>query len=99
MAFSDKAVRSAEDFVVQNVDCWIEVLLRGNDGSGWTEAIDISDKASDLAFDIMGDLSFGKSFNLKEPGPNPVREIPKVIGEFMDFGYPVCQSCSTFLQS
>jgi hypothetical protein len=42
-----------------------------------------------LVFDIMGDLSFGKSFELKEPGKNQYRHMPHTIAEFMQFMYPV----------
>jgi hypothetical protein len=56
---SDKAVRSAEDFIIEQVDRWCEILLDSNDDE-WTTAKNISDLSSYLSFDIMGVLSFGK---------------------------------------
>ncbi|KAI1475847.1 hypothetical protein F4774DRAFT_395527 [Daldinia eschscholtzii] len=45
-----------------------------------------------LIFDIIGDLSFGKSFNIKEPGANPFKTIPHGIVEYVCFCYPICRS-------
>ncbi|ORX98375.1 cytochrome P450, partial [Clohesyomyces aquaticus] len=42
-----------------------------------------------LMFDIMGDLAFGRSFEIKEPGPNPVKEISYHIVNYVRFFYPV----------
>jgi len=88
-AFSEKAIRSAEAFVVQHVDRWNELLVVGNDGESWTEAQNMSDLTDYLVFDIMGDLCFGKSFDLKEPGENPLRHMPHTIADFMQLMYPV----------
>ena len=45
-----------------------------------------------LAFDIMGDLCFGRSCEIKEPGENPFKAIPKSIAEYMRFFYPLTKS-------
>lgn len=37
----------------------------------------------------MGDLSFGRSFDIKEPGPNPLKTIPHNIAAYMKFYHPV----------
>ena len=37
----------------------------------------------------MGDLNFGRSFDIKEPGTNPLKTIPHNIVEYMKFYYPV----------
>lgn len=88
-AFSEKAIRSAGDFVVRHVDRWNELLIEGNDGKEWTKPQNMSDLADYLVFDIMGDLSFGKSCEIKEPGKNPFRHIPHTIGGLMQYMYPV----------
>jgi hypothetical protein len=36
-----------------------------------------------LSFDIMGDLSFGKSLDVKEPGDNPFKAIPHTIAGYL----------------
>ncbi|KAG8156500.1 hypothetical protein KVR01_013604 [Diaporthe batatas] len=45
-----------------------------------------------LVFDITGDLSFGRSFNIKEPGENPLREVPQNIVQYLKFYYLMCRS-------
>lgn len=75
-AFSEKAIRSAETFVVKHVDRWTELIIDGNDGKEWTAPQNMSNLAEYLVFDLMGDLSFGTSFDLKEVGENRFRHIP-----------------------
>lgn len=55
----------------------------------WSASVDLGEKVDHLVFDIMGDLSFGKSFNIKEPGDNPLREVPHNIAQYLKFYYPV----------
>lgn len=43
----------------------------------------MSDKSDYLFFDIMADLSFGKSFEIKEDGENGIKIIPKLIHSYM----------------
>jgi cytochrome P450 len=63
--FSDKNVREAETFVAKHVDRWCELLVDGSDGKEWTEAKNISHEIDFLVFDIISELFFGKSFELK----------------------------------
>ncbi|PQE16354.1 Benzoate 4-monooxygenase cytochrome P450 protein [Rutstroemia sp. NJR-2017a WRK4] len=79
-AFSPEAIRSAENFVIQHVDRWNEILIDGNDGRDWTEPVNISEMIDYLVHDILGDLCFGRSLDLKEPGENQFRHIPHSIG-------------------
>lgn len=88
-AFSEKAIRSAETFVVKHVDRWTELIVDGNDGKEWTAPQNMSNLADYLVFDIMGDLCFGQSFDLKEVGENQFRHMPHTIADFMQFMYPV----------
>ncbi|KID84883.1 benzoate 4-monooxygenase cytochrome P450 [Metarhizium guizhouense ARSEF 977] len=37
----------------------------------------------------MGDLNFGKSFNIKEPGERPFKDMPQTIERSMQFYYPI----------
>jgi hypothetical protein len=41
-----------------------------------------------LVFDILGDLCFGKSFNMKEPGSD-LRHIPEMMISFLELVHPV----------
>lgn len=88
-AFSETAIRSAETFVVKHVDRWNELIIDGNDGKEWTAPQNVSNLADYLVFDIMGDLCFGTSFDLKEVGENRFRHMPHNITDFMQFMYPV----------
>lgn len=44
-----------------------------------------------LVFDILGDLCFGKSFDMKEPTSN-MQHIPDVLANFLELMHPVCFS-------
>ena len=88
-AFSEKSLRSAEAFVIKHVDRWNEILLENNDGKEWSKGQNMSELVDYLSFDIMGDLSFGKSLDVKEPGDNPFKAIPHTIAGYLQFMYPV----------
>lgn len=45
-----------------------------------------------LVFDILGDMCFGRSFEIKEPGPNPIREMPRLAVRHAQLIYPVSLS-------
>lgn len=89
-AISDKAVRSASEFVITHVDRWLELSSK-REGE-WSEAKNMTSWADSLQFDIMAELCFGKSFGAKEPGQNEFRSIPQSISEFMWLTYGVCQA-------
>lgn len=40
-------------------------------------------------FDILCDLCFGRSLNIKEPEDDPFKGIPKAIHSYLKFTYPV----------
>ena len=86
-AFSERAVRSAETFIIKHVNRWIELILQ--DVKDWSSPQDMAKLTDALIFDVLGDLAFGKSFDIKEPGDNPFRVIPGAIHEFLAFMYPV----------
>ncbi|KAK4164127.1 cytochrome P450 [Cladorrhinum sp. PSN259] len=96
LAFTDKTTRAASEFMTRHVDRWNELLLVSSNKdkeSGWTTPVDMSEKLDTLVFDIMGDLCFGRSFDIKEPkGENPLRAIPHNISEYLKFYYPMCRS-------
>ena len=81
MAFTDKALRSAEPYALNHITRWFELIMQQSrcGGSEWTEPINMNEWSDHLFFDIMGELCFGKNFNLKEPEANPWKAIPDVI--------------------
>ena len=49
----------------------------------------MADWANYLVFDILGDLCYAHSFDIKEPGPNELKFIPEFICDYLKFEYPV----------
>jgi cytochrome P450 len=73
--FSDGAVRSMERFVIGNIDVFCDKIGPSREASyddrkGWSEPRCMSDWCSYLAMDILGDLCFGKAFNMLEKEDN-----------------------------
>lgn len=90
LCFTEKSLRAASGFIVRHVDRWNEIMLEENSSTTeWSAPVDFTKKMDNLAFDIMGDLSFGKSFGIKEPGDNPLRAVPHNIVAYLRFYYPV----------
>jgi cytochrome P450 len=86
-AISDKAIRSAQQYVVKHVDRWLELL--SDEKTEWSKAWNMSTECDSLQFDIMAELCYGKSFGAKEPGENALRSIPHDIAEFMWLNFRV----------
>ncbi|KAI1651881.1 cytochrome P450 [Daldinia loculata] len=91
LAFTENSVRAASSFVIQHLDRWNQLLIEDDDSS-WSPAVDISEKIDGLVFDIMGDLSFGKSFNVKEPGANPLKTVPHSISDYVKLSNSIGRS-------
>lgn len=91
LVFSEKAIHSAEKFVNKHVDRWCELLLDDND-QDWSQPQNMTQLSDCLLLDNLGDLCFGRSFETKEPGDNPLRAIPHAIASYLRFMYPVCQA-------
>lgn len=88
-AFSDKSVNAAANFVVKHVDRWHE-LVAPVDEAEWSTPLNMSEWADAVVMDILGDLCFGRSFDVKEPGENPLRAMPAAKHRYVKFLYPVC---------
>ena len=86
--FSENATRSAEPFVIQHVNRWCE-LLGENTEKEWSEPRDMARWANYLVFDILGDLCFGKSMEIKEPGEIELKAMPDYIASIMTLLYSV----------
>ncbi|KAI0006422.1 benzoate 4-monooxygenase cytochrome P450 [Xylariaceae sp. FL0662B] len=91
LCFTDKSVRAASNFIIKHVDRWNHLLVEKN-GVDWSDPVDFSAEVDALVFDIMGDLCFGKSFDVKEPGENPLKAVPHNIMKFMQFNYLISRS-------
>ncbi|KAI9781242.1 MAG: hypothetical protein M1816_002425 [Peltula sp. TS41687] len=89
--FTEKSIRAASLFINRHIDRWNELLLDG-DGKDWSQPKDLAEWSDYLVFDILGDLCFGKSFEIKEPGENPLKTIPHSIHTYLRFAFPMARS-------
>ncbi|KAI1327751.1 cytochrome P450 [Xylariaceae sp. FL0255] len=91
-AFSDKALRTTEPFIHTNVDRWCELLSQEiKPDTEWSQSLNMADLTTYLVFDIMGDLCFGKCFNMKEPC-SELRSIPSLMESFIEIMHPIAFS-------
>ncbi|RSM14651.1 hypothetical protein CEP52_001323 [Fusarium oligoseptatum] len=96
-AFSDKALRSCEPFIHDNVDRWCDLIIKEiGEGEKWSRSLNMARWADHLIFDILGDLCFGKSFGLKEPG-SELRYVPGLMTDFLEILHPIAYSPFTAL--
>lgn len=87
--FSDGAVRSLEPSITSNVEKWCEALGGKGGKEGWSEDRNMSDWANYLAFEILADLSFSKSFGLLESAEN--RYVIDLIASVTKLAYSMGQ--------
>lgn len=88
--FTDKSVTAVSAFLDRHINRWHQILLDEHGSTTeWSASVDLGAKMDFLVFDIMGDLCFGRSFNTKEPGTNPLKEVPHNIIKYLQFYYPV----------
>lgn len=99
-AFSEKALRGQEDIVRQYVDLF---LKRMGEKAALAEPIDIVLWYNFTTFDLIGDLAFGKSFNMLQKGVyHPwVKTIFESVA-FISFGellrrYPILNSVAALV--
>lgn len=93
-AFTDKSLKASAAFMAKHIDRWIELLISDVQKDGWTPTKDVSHEVDMLVFDILGDICYGKSSDVKEPGKNPLRVIPHATMKSVQFGYPVSRICT-----
>lgn len=85
-AFSEKALKSVEVFIHENLDRWLDLLGEQAETSG--KSINMAHEINYLVFDILGDLCFGQSFGMIEPGSD-MRYVPEVLATFLKLFHPV----------
>ncbi|KAK5166548.1 uncharacterized protein LTR77_008091 [Saxophila tyrrhenica] len=62
-AFTEKGLRSAERYLVLNVQTFREIIQESIKDEKWSSPFNMSQWATYLNYDIMGDLVFGRRFN------------------------------------
>ncbi|RDL39062.1 Benzoate 4-monooxygenase cytochrome P450 [Venustampulla echinocandica] len=91
-SFTEPSLRASQPFIIKHVDRCDELLVAENDDGQWSKPVNFADLSDTLVFDIMGDLCFGTSFDIKEPGENPFKSIPHAVVQYMQFFYPLTRS-------
>ena len=70
---------------------WIELFKeatqKGADGQ-WSKSLNMADEVNYLVFDILGDLCFGKNFNMKEP-ESDLKHVPELMATYLQILHPV----------
>jgi hypothetical protein len=69
------------------VDLFREQCRQGVDGK-WSKSLNMTHEVNYLVFDILGDLCFGKQFNMKEPDSD-LKHIPELMASFLQTLAPV----------
>lgn len=88
--FTDNSVNAVTAFMSRHIDRWHQIMLGKHDSATeWSDSMDLGEQVDHLVFDIMGDICFGRSFNIKEPGDNPLRAVPHNITHYLKFYYSV----------
>lgn len=88
--FTENSIKAVSAFMERHVERWHQIMFEENDSSTeWSSPVNFGERVDHLVFDIMGDVSFGRSFDIKEPGDNPLREVPHNIAQYLKFYYPV----------
>lgn len=81
-AFSDTAIKSMEKYILGNIRTFCSRLCspadKGERPDGWSAAQNMADWCNYLTFDVMGDLCFGKAFEMLEHEEN--RHVIDLIG-------------------
>ncbi|TVY82613.1 Cytochrome P450 monooxygenase apf7 [Lachnellula suecica] len=77
-AFSDGAIKSMEKYILGNVRTFCARLGETQGEKGWGKPQNMADWCNYLTFDVMGDLCFGKAFEMLEHEEN--RHVIDLIG-------------------
>jgi cytochrome P450 len=91
-AFSDAALRSMEEHVVDKVRIWCSLIAgpkEDRDADGWSRPANMATWANYLIFDTIGQLAFGQSFELTRREDN--RYVLHLLNQMMKFVYTVSQ--------
>ncbi|CAJ2511650.1 Uu.00g072750.m01.CDS01 [Anthostomella pinea] len=91
-AFSDRTLRGAEPHIHSTVDRWLTLMKEQiHNGQEWTKSLNMANEVNYLVLDILGDLCFGKSFDMKEPDSD-IKHVPHLMGSFLQLMNPIAFS-------
>ena len=87
--FTDTALAQLEDYMIKSIETFLQIVSSGGHGqnqeSSWKG--DMGHWGNYLAFDVMGELTFGKNFEMLTS--TRTRHIPEVIEHFSNINYIV----------
>lgn len=87
-AFTEKSLRSSQMYLIQNVKTFQDVVLQSSkNGKVWSQPFNMSQWSTYLNYDIMGDLVFGRRFDLMTSDSH--RFVAKLIMNSTAFIYTV----------
>jgi len=96
-AFSESALRDMEPQVVDHVQKWCNHLGKRARKGDWSEGRNMSTWADYFTFDVLSDLSFGKSLEVSEKEDN--RFIMDLLLNTTHAGYDVCKDSAGLYNS
>ena len=96
-AFSENALRDMESQVVDHVRKWCNHLGKRATKGDWSEGGNMSTWAGYLTFDVLSDLSFGKSLEISEKEDN--RFITDLLLKTAHTAYDVCKTAAGLYNS
>lgn len=87
-AFKDRSLRESEAILAENVLAFCEIVSQTDKSNkAWSKPFNMSEWSTYLNYDIMGDLVFGKRFNVMTSDAH--RFVPKLIMNSTAFIYTV----------
>jgi hypothetical protein len=76
------------------IELFKEAIPKGADGE-WSKSLNMADEVNYLVFDILGDLCFGKNFNMKEP-ESDLKHVPELMATYLQILQPVSTANGLF---
>lgn len=79
-ALNPKSIKGMEEQILKNIRHFCDVLVDG-DSEGWSSSRDMSRVVGYLISDIMGDITFSKSFDVQRKPDNRdvLSSLPKAV--------------------
>ncbi|KAI1654855.1 cytochrome P450 monooxygenase-like protein [Daldinia decipiens] len=85
---NEKSIRAASKFIIKHVERWVQLMIEDDEiATEWSSPVNFSKRIESLTFDIIGDLNFGVSFDIKEKEENPLKLAPFYMTQSLRFNY------------
>ena len=86
---TSSAIKRLENTLLKNISTFCQKMLDDESESRWSKARDISKWASYLTSDIMGNVAFGRNWNVMESDENRkvVEALPEGVAGLLAVSY------------